>query len=401
MRLAARSQFGRWVIRMPKQASLILFIVSLLLMLAAPVAAQTPTPPLGVVSGQIVNRSHTGTVPAKLDLVLHAWDQNSNEKLMRDGQSNPDGTFRFEDVPIEAGLLYGVMAVYNDITYFSTSVEAAGPSVTGVEVPIYETTVDTSNVQIDQMYVVFLYTPAGLEVNEVYRVLNGGDRTVKDAVKLADDQVATLRFSLPPDAINLAFDPAIKNELLRTSDGFAFVGALLPGDKPTRVAVRYMLPYQSGMTYTLNTLYVVRSVSYLVPGDSGLSVTGEGLTDGRIQTIDADRQLVVKERGALPAGEQAVVTLVGLPKVSNIKQPVPAAPAANGIRTPEALAGVAGIVFTLGLIVFGLWWFRRPEPALILADESDELSPVDSAAQPADLAESRDRSEADNTTDNL
>ena len=397
MRLVARSQFGRRVIRMHKQTSLILFIVSLLLMLAAPVAAQTPAPPtvtptpsLGVVSGQIVNRSRGGTVPVKLDLVLHAWDQNSNEKLMRDGQSNPDGTFRFEDVPIESSLLYGVMAVYNGITYFSMPVEATGQSLTGLEIPIYETTVDTSNVQIDQLYVVFLSTPAGLEVNEVYRVLNGGDRTVKDAVKLADDQVATLRFPLPSEAINLAFDPAIKNELLRTSDGFAFAGALLPGDKPTRIAVRYMLPYQSGMTYTLNVPYVVRSVSYMVPADSDLSVTGEGLTDGGLQTIDANRQLAVKTRGALQAGEKAIVILTGQPKISNIKQPVPTTPVVNGIRSPEALAGVAGIVFTLGLIVFGWRWFRRPGPALILADESDELSPGDSVAQPGGLAESRD-----------
>jgi hypothetical protein len=284
-------------------------------------------------------------------------------------------------------LSYGVMAVYNGITYFSTPVEATGQSLTGLEISIYETTADTSNVQIDQMYVVFLYTPAGLEVNEVYRVLNSGDRTVKDAVKLADDQVATLQFPLPSEAINLAFDPAIKNELLRTSDGFAFAGALLPGDKPTRIAIRYMLPYQSGMTYTLNAPYVVRSVSYFVPSDSDLSVTGESLVDGGLQTIAANRQLAVKTRGALQAGEKAIVILTGQPKISNIKEPVPTPRDVNDIRTPEALAGVAGMVFTLGLIVFGWRWFRRPEPALAVVEGSEEAIDADPLAPAADRLE--------------
>src|SRR4030067_462641 len=43
--------------------------------------------------------------PTRPDLVLPAGDADLNERLMLDEQSGPDGTFRFEDVPVEPGLL--------------------------------------------------------------------------------------------------------------------------------------------------------------------------------------------------------------------------------------------------------------------------------------------------------
>ncbi len=366
---------------MSKRALLISIIVSLLLMLAVPAAAQTQTPPtattqLTAVNGRIVNRSNGGAVPARLDLVLHAWDQNLNEKFMRDGQSNPDGTFRFEDVPIEAGLSYGVMAVYNGVTYFSKPVVAKGQPLTNLEIPIYETTTDSSSAQIERTVVLFFYTPSGLEVAEVYNASTTGDRTVKDVVKLADGQLATLQFPLPAGAINVAFDPTNKNQFIGTPSGFVYTGPLLPGAPASRIAIRYVLSYTPGMSYTLEARYPMRDVSFLIERDAGFTLSGEGLTDGGIQKIGADRQFAVLERGALQAGEKAVVILTGQPKVSNIGQPIAGLPSADTVRAPEAVIGLAGILLALGLSIFGVWWFRRPEPMEELDESNLTASPT-------------------------
>ena len=371
---------------MCNKAKLILSIGFIVLLAAAPVTAQTQTPPpstpqRAVVSGKIVNRSNGGSIPARLDLVLHAWDRNSNEKLMQDGQSTPDGTFRFESIPIERDLSYGVMAIYNDVTYFSKPIVAQGQPLTNIEIPIYETIDDSSSVQIERTVVLFFYTPSGLEVAEVYNASTTGDRTVKDVVKLADGQLATLQFSLLAEAINVAFDPTTKNQLVRTPGGFAYTGPLLPGAPASRVAVRYVLPYTSGMTYTLEAEYPMRDVSFLIEREAGFALTGEGLTDGGLQKIGADRQFAVMERGALQAGEKAVVTLTGQPKVSTIGQPTADLPAADATRVSEAVLGFAGVLLALGLGIFGVWWFRRPESALVLTEVSDESALTDSPAQ--------------------
>lgn len=377
---------------MIKKAQLILFVISFMLLPASPVAAQTPTPLTPAaqrvgLSGKIVNRSPGGSVPEKLDLMLHAWDQSSAEKLMLDGQSNPDGTFQFKDVPVEAGLLYGVMAMYDGISYISEPVLARGQPLTQFEVAIYDTTTDASSVQIDQRFVMFVYTGTGLQVTEVYFVSNRGDRTVQDAVQLADGKVATLQFPLPADAINLGYDPATKDQFLRTPEGFAFTGPLPAGGQPGRIILRYVIPYRSGMTYTVQAPYATQRVNLLVENDSGLTVAGEGLTDGGVQKIDETRSATVRQHGPLSRGETAQAILTGQPKVSSTGQSVSSLPAQNPLWTPQVFLGLAGIVLAVGLGVFGWWWFHQPEPALAIVEGSEEAIDADPLASTTDLLE--------------
>ena len=49
-----------------------------------------------------------------------------------------------------------------------------------LDVPVYETTKDLSNIHVDQMHVLFDVSPDGLETKELYILSNLGDRTVKD-----------------------------------------------------------------------------------------------------------------------------------------------------------------------------------------------------------------------------
>lgn len=365
-----------------------LFVMSSLLWTVLPVAAQTPTPPASgtplSVSGRIVNRSPGGKVPEKIDLMLHAWDQDSVEKLMLDGQSNSDGTFEFKDVPVETGLLYGVMAMYNGMSYISQPVLADGQPLNNFEVPIYDTTTDASKVQVDQRYVMFLYTSAGLQVTEVYFVSNRGDRTVQDAVQLADGQRATLRFPLPTEAFNLAYDPATKDQFVRTPDGFAFTGPLPAGEQPGRIILRYTLPYRSGMSYTVQAPYPMLAVNFLVESDSGLNITGTDLTSGGTQKIDETRSANLLKHGPLSAGEETSITLMGQPKVSDIDQPGSLTPAQNPLWTPPMFLGLAGLVLAIGLGVFGWWWYHRPEPALAEIEEPLEAISTETSTSEAD-----------------
>ena len=185
-------------------ARLVALPLLLALALAAPAVAQTPVPPQTMpvssstqVIGTIVNRTEGGAAPDRLDLVLHAWDADLNERLMLDGQSSPDGTFRFEDVPVEPELLYSVMATYEGVSYFSEPVGAIeGEDLPPFEVPIYETTTDTSQIQIERMHVMFLASHAGLEVAEVYSLSNLGDRAVKAAVSAGRWHTGDIRVSV-------------------------------------------------------------------------------------------------------------------------------------------------------------------------------------------------------------
>src|SRR3972149_4073244 len=70
------------------------------LFLSSPASAQTATPPdrTGVVTGRLINGTADGETPGNLPMMLHAWDANG-ETVMLDGEADPSGAFRFEDVP--------------------------------------------------------------------------------------------------------------------------------------------------------------------------------------------------------------------------------------------------------------------------------------------------------------
>ncbi|HEY4720361.1 MAG TPA: hypothetical protein VII92_00830 [Anaerolineae bacterium] len=386
-----------------------LTIVALTLMLAAPVAAQTQTPPppvarTAIVSGKIVNRTEGGSVPAQLDLVLHAWDQQVfSEKLMLDGKSNPDGTFRFEDVPITDGLLYGVMANYNGVSYFSQPVPAGDQPLTDLEVPIYETTTDGSKVQIAQAHVLFLSSHAGLEVAEVYSLSNSGTRTVQGALKLADGKAATIQFPLPPDATNVTF-PDNRDRFVRTPDGFADTAPVVPGENAGQIIVNYILPYQSGMTFSYTAQLPTGGLSFLIDDSSGLTASGDGLSDAGAQSMGDGSKFAMLKHAALQPGEKVAITLSG---ELQLKAPPtqPQAESQSSLAASPITAGVpnvpiviGGIVIGLTLIVLGLWWFRRPDPALASTEAPDESTYKDLLTQIALLDDAHDRGEMDEAT---
>jgi len=390
------------------KSKLLFIIIALTLILAAPVAAQTQTPPTSapktaVVSGKIVNRTAGGSVPAQLDLVLHAWTQQDfSEKLMLDGKSNPDGTFRFEDVSIEEGLLYGVMANYNGVSYFSEPVPADGRPLTDLELPIFETTVDNSQVQIALAHVLFLSSHAGLEVAEVYSLSNSGIRTVQGALKLDDGTAATIQFPLPPDATNVAF-PDSTDRFVRTPAGFADTAPLVPGENAGQIIVNYILPYQSGLTYSYTAQLPTGGVNFLIDNSSGLTAKGDGLADAGVQSMGDGSKFALLKHAALAPGEKVAITLSGDLKLKDPPEQsqtqsqtsTTASPSAADASLPVA---VGGIIVGLSLVAFGIWWFKRPEPAPVRVAASDETTYKDLLTQIALLDDTHERGEMDEAT---
>jgi hypothetical protein len=367
---------------------------------SVPPAVSTPGAPTISISGKIVNQTPGGSVPQSLELILHAWDQQDySEKLMVDGKSKPDGTFQFEAVPLDANLVYGVMVTYNGVNYFSTPVPADGHALDKIEVAIYESTADASKVQIDRAHVLFLAAHAGLQVVEVYSLSNPGDRTIQGAVKLADGKLATLEFPLPAEAANVTFNPEDADRFVRTPIGFADTAPLGPGSKSGQVMVNYILPYQSGLKYTYAAPLPTGGVNFLVDQSSGLSVTGDGLTDGGAQPMGDGSQFSILTHDALQVGEKATVTLAGEMKVTEAAQPEMAATnSTSSLTGPNPAVAIGGIIIGLALAAFGIWYFRRPDPVLATIEPSSDTSFKNILTQIAMLDESHEQGEMDADT---
>ncbi|HZD55793.1 MAG TPA: hypothetical protein VE136_03665 [Anaerolineales bacterium] len=345
--------------------------------------AQTEPPPAapeatwtGEVTGIIVNRSPGSEVPDKVDVMLHAWDQRQGEKFMLHGESTSEGDFRFEEVSFEPGLIYAVMADYEEAMYYSEPYQVKeGETSFDLEVPIYESNNDLSQVKVDQMHVLFYFAQGGLAVSEVYVLSNSGDYTVKDAVDLEDGTKATLQLPLPEEAANLYFEGDPGGRYVQIEGGFADTAPLVPGYANTQIMLAYVLPYEDAFTYTYAAPLEIVSLSFLYPEDGGINLKGEGLTPAGSWPMGNGGNFGVLSHPVLQPGETVQLNISGEPLAA------PASMLATGsVEEPAKKStnlglGIGGIVLGLALVGVGVWWWRKPQ--------EDELEDVEAGEEEA------------------
>lgn len=341
----------------------------LILGLADPVSAQTGTPPsapeagwTGAVTGSLVNRSPHGEVPDKVEVMLHAWDQNQGEKFMLHGESTAEGDFRFEEVSFEPGLIYAVMADYEGAMYLSEPYQIQAEETSfEVEVPIYESTSDLAQVRVDQMHVLFYFAQGGLAVSEVYVISNSGDYTVKDAVALEDGTKATLQFPLPEEAANLYFERDPGDRYVQVEGGFADTAPLVPGHANNQIMLTYVLPYEDAFTYIYTAPLEIASLSFLYAQDGGLELEGEALTPAGSWPMSNGANFGVLSHPALQAGETVQVNISGEPPAASASMPAMGSVEEPAAKNSNLGLGIGGVVLGLALVGVGVWWWRKPQ----------------------------------------
>lgn len=327
-----------------------------------PARAQAITPPApttatatpaGEVSGTIIDENVGAAVTGVQEVMLHIWDANNTAINMLHANSAADGSFLFTGVDLQPQYVYGVMAVFQGVTYLSEVIPPKeGSQQLQLDVPVYETTQDLSAVQIDQMHVLFNFAPDGLELTEVYAVSNSGQRTVKDAVELADGKAATLRYALPADADYVFFQPDEGDRFVKFEGGFADTSALLPAEQSNRFAVQYMVPYTQQRDYDYTAPVNIKAMNFLVPENSGVQLKGNGITGPETMTSGAGKTYELYSAAGLSAGQSLHVSITGKPTVGG-------APAsARTMNLPIALGG--GL---LGFAMIGaaVWFLRKPQ----------------------------------------
>jgi hypothetical protein len=324
-----------------------------------------PTGPLGEIRGTVINENSGKVVTESLEVMLHILDLDYVDKGMEHGQSQPDGTFIFLDIPFDANTLFSVMATYNGVTYFSETKPADMTSLAvDINIPVYESTTDLADVRVDQMHVLFESSPDGLETKELYIISNLGERTVKDVFDLGEGKFATLKFPLPEDADYIFFQPDDQERFVKLSGAFADTYALLPGGQPLQIMTSYLIPYSGKREFIYTAPVDVAQINFLLPVQAGISLKGSGLAGPEETTLQDGSSYQVYSYSNLKAGQTLRITLAG----------GMAGGSQSTSGTKNLIAGLAAIM-GFGVIGFGLWRWRTSATA-----EADE----DVSAEPAE-----------------
>lgn len=382
---------------MMKRVSFILIVslFALSILNVHPALAQTETPPtepMGKVMGTVVNQNTGGIVTGVMDVMLHMLDQNFEGAGMLHGQSQADGTFLFSDVPFTAGSWYAVMASYDGVTYFSETIPVDLTTMeVNIDVPVYESTSDLANIQVDQMHVIFDIAEDGLEIREIYSFSNMGERTVKNAYELGTDpqsgttQFATLEFPLPDDADFIFFKPDDQDRFIKLDGGFADTYPILPGTQSSQLMVTYLVPYTDQKEYTYTAPLNITRINFLVPDQTDISLNGTGLTEPQPMNLQNGEAYRVYSHSELLAGQTVSVLVKGK------------MPEAASSKNNNTLIGIVAAFVGFAVIGAGIWRWRKAddvteeEDGSEMDDESDESTLEDLIAKIARLDEEHDQ----------
>ena len=325
-----------------------------------PALAQAETLPAGLVGevrGSVINTNTGKVVTDSLEVMLHVMDLDLVDKDMVHGQSKPDGTFLFSDVPFDGNTQFAIMATFKGVTYFSDTMPAEMTSMqVSIDVPVYETTPDLASVQIDQMHVLFEFSTDGLETKELYIISNTGERTVKDVYDLGNARFAALEFPLPKDADYIFFKPDDQDRFVKLNGAFADTYPILPGNQPSQVMTSYLVPYSGERVYTYTAPVNTARINFLLPDQADISLQGSGLTGPESMTLQDGVSYQVYSYSELKGGETLSVTIAGTTDPQSNKKN----------NSPIAIGlGILG----LAIMGTGLWWWRRSSPQV----EEDEI----------------------------
>lgn len=346
---------------------LALALLSLLLpaLLLLPGSAASQAAEEGAISGTVVNGTAGGGSTAGLPVTLIIF--GPGEPATRETLTDDAGAFAFEQVPISPETAYQLTAVYADIEYPGpvTSL-ASAEELADQELAVYETTSDPAAIRASLLHLVIETDEESrsLVVSELILVNNSGDRTyVGAADDDAQERPETLRFNVPPDALEVGIIDGLLLEDLATTDfGFTDTSPWVPGTR--QVSFTYSLPYQ-GTDYVFRT-----SLDFPVDTASILMLKGEASLESDSPFIQGETvlegQSYLRARADnLEAGAPIQAILTGLPRSSsgsNVQGAVFAALAA------AALGVVAVAVYTI---------YRRSRLVAVTVEEPNEREKAD------------------------
>ena len=332
----------------------------------------------GVITGLVVNGT-TGNLQGDMPALLRAFDPiDFSIGLVLTSTVNSDGSFQFDLAQAPADWVYMASVAYNDIS-FSSDIGRLSSAQTSADLPItvYDPTSDAAVVSVNRLHIIMEVTGDLLEVNELYTFSNNSSQVYVG--ETGDIAGGTILIPLPPQAQSPVFQRGFggldsfvaANELFPTEQGWLDTLPLRPGPNSMNLLVRYILPYENGMTVAHPIPYDTEATTVILP-DSGVTLAGDWQTSG---SQDMQGQGFIQYTGSrLNAGSNLTMILEGRPRQ--------AAVAREGSSTQEILIGVAALVVVVGAAIFVTQRQRQSAVQTVVATREEllaELAALDDA----------------------
>ncbi len=301
---------------------------------AQPAATEEPVgASIVTLTGTITNGTSGGAVPADMLVTLRVINPQMAETNI-ETTAGADGAFSFADVTILPDHAYVATVDYGDAVFASPLLR--GDQVTSAsELPIiiYEFTDDPAVLAIDALQSQVAVSLNEMQVLELYRFINSGDR----AYRAADG--GSVRVNIPEGAQLVDMG---STRFLPSEDGTQMIDTapVLPGD-PHTLHVLYTLPYGGAATVSHTVEVPLLNGFQVVIDTPGLTVTGDGIEP----LGGGSAGMAFGVSASMPAGATVSYTVSGVPEAAPTVVP------AQTATTPTTTASTIPAVPTLSIVL--------------------------------------------------
>ncbi|MBI5928497.1 MAG: c-type cytochrome [Chloroflexi bacterium] len=235
-----------------------------------------------ILTGTVSNGTAGATIPANLTLKLRvaALDHNGEPQEIFNAETAmaADGTYTFENVPLNPNAIASVQAEYAGIIQFSQSLIVSDVVDGSYNLPflIYETTSDSVDIKIStsDVYVDAVTAEGASLIYQTFVFVNNSDR-----IYVGQDN-RTLTINLPNDIANASVQDfsGSGERFEQSTEGTRIIfydsAPVYPGTNDAILA-SYNKAYNGSMTVVQTFAYEVEALSVFVAEDRGLELDGD------------------------------------------------------------------------------------------------------------------------------
>lgn len=356
----------------------------------ADLAALNEPIPAGIISGLLTNGT-TGEILPETEVSLRAFTPDFQETLTLTTTTGTDGSFRFDVADVPPDWVYITGASFGGLN-FSSGADQMAREAASLDLPItvFDKTTDPAGINIAQLHLVMEFTEDMVQVSELYVINNAQESVYVGAT--GDPTQGVIEVAVPEGAQSLeflrsfgtmdSFLPA--NDFVATERGWADPLPVRPGEGAQTMLVRYLLPYESGMTIAHPIFYQTATSTIILP-DVGVSVVNTPWVEQEPQSFGQSQTFRNYVGPSVPAGETITMELEGRPEIVSTSD---GAAVANRDQTTELLIGGGALLLAaVGGIFLWRFWQHRAAAEEEEGEEWEEEAPAVAEAAAADTAQ--------------
>ena len=240
----------------------------------------------GIVSGQIVNGTATGRVPAEMGVEMFVLDADFRLVDQFAAVADAEGRFSIAEVPIVPDGRYIARVAYRDRIY-TTRITPASAFVDGaldLPITIYELTEDPAVLTIEGLVTQVPAVGDSLQVLQVFNFRNDSDRAYSTSATTEEGLPISVVISLPPGALIMGFGE--QGRYVASEDQTAVVDTLpvLPGQGHL-VEVIYLVPYNGDAIVEQAINYSLAGQVRLLARPLNIGVRSDQLPSLGVETV--------------------------------------------------------------------------------------------------------------------